>query len=167
MEPTVDSPKPVRRWVLWIGTTLCILLALLILIGFLADPTPGSTQTGHQETTPSSESSEKRDSLGRILPATVTNDAELLLFRCGRPSSDQSSEYEDPRPPIPTRLIKYKKSGLMFVYSPGKGTKLFDPPPYRWTLLGITDLRTNKMVAAGTLKATIQKRLPCFLGPSS
>ena len=67
-------------------------------------------------TTPNSQN---RDSLGRPLAASVTNDAELLLSRCGRPDSDISTENDTPRPPIPTRLIEYRRQRVKVVFVPG------------------------------------------------
>ncbi|MFB3916047.1 MAG: zinc-ribbon domain-containing protein [Terriglobales bacterium] len=49
------------------------------------------------------------DSIGRAVPASVTNDAEVLLHRCGKPDKDDSTAYDNPRPPIPTRMITYKE----------------------------------------------------------
>lgn len=104
------------------------------------------------------------DSLGRAVPASITNDADLLIYRCGKPDKDDSTAYDNPRPPIPTRLITYNKAHLMFAYYPGGGAKVGDPPPYSWKLLGIKDTRTNKAITAEQLKATLSRRLPCAMG---
>jgi hypothetical protein len=85
------------------------------------------------------------------------------MFRCGRPDKDEASDYDDPRPPIPTRLITYKKAHLKFAYIPGGHTKPDDPPPYPWKMIGIIDTRTNKAVTADNLKTTLEQRLPCML----
>jgi hypothetical protein len=96
-------------------------------------------------------------------PQLVSDDAELLISRCGKPDVDDSTAYDKPRPPIPSRFITYKKAHLMVVYLPGGGTKLNDPPPYKWKLLGLKDTRTGEAIAAADLGRTLRQRLPCFL----
>src|SRR5262249_2873529 len=70
------------------------------------------------------------------------NDAELILTRCGPPDSDKSTENEQPRPMIPTRLIEYRRQGVKLVFAPGRDFYLSAPPPYHWHLLGVRDLHT-------------------------
>ena len=92
----------------------------------------------------------------------ASNDAELLIDRCGTPSGDGSSEYDNPRPPIPSRVIEYDSHKLRFMFLPGGNIKLGDPPPYQWKLIGITD-----MTAADPSEATVvsgseaAERMPC------
>jgi hypothetical protein len=104
------------------------------------------------------------DSVGRAVSASVTSDAELLIYRCGKPDKDDSTAYDNPRPPIPSRLITYRKAHLMFAYIPGGGANLGDPPPYKWEFVGVKDTRTNKPITAAQMKATLSSRLPCFEG---
>jgi len=106
----------------------------------------------------------RTDSRGRPVPSSVTNDAELLIHRCGQPDIDDSTENDVPRPPIPSRLITYKKARLMFAYVPGDGAKLGDNPPYKWQIVGVKDTKTNQALSPDRLKKTITDRLPCFLG---
>jgi hypothetical protein len=93
--------------------------------------------------------------------ASAVNDAELLIARCGHPTSDDSTATDNPRPPIPTRIIEYKKQKLRFLFIPG-GTS-GDPPPYNWRLVGSTD-----MTAADPSKARVvspselARRMPCW-----
>ncbi len=100
-----------------------------------------------------------------VSESTASNDAALLLSRCGQPSSDDSTEYDNPRPPIPTRIIEYKQKKLRFMFIPGGGSKVGDPPPYQWKLVGITD-----MTAADPSKARVVNpaeaavRIPCWSG---
>jgi hypothetical protein len=95
----------------------------------------------------------------------VSNDAALLLVRCGTPSLDDSTENDDPRPPIPSRTIEYKKQGLRFMYIPGGGAKLGDPPPYQWKFVGITDMAASDPANARVVShAEAVRRMPCFGG---
>lgn len=101
------------------------------------------------------------DSLGRSVPASVTNDAELLVYRCGKPDKVLDTSEDDPRPPIPSRIMTYQKAHLKIAYIPGGP---FDqPPPYHWKIMGVIDTRTNTAVSADKLQSTLQSRLPCML----
>jgi hypothetical protein len=108
----------------------------------------------------STPSSQNHDSLGRPLAASVTNDADLLLSRCGRPDADISTENDSPRPPIPTRLIEYRKQRVKVVFVPGGQARVNDPPPYQWKLMGVFDPKTKKTVNL----TQAAKRLPCWTG---
>ncbi len=140
-----------------IGTTF-VIIGVLFLCGAIASFFDRGTKKA--------ENSEgvHTDSIGRSVPENVTNDAELLLYRCGKPDKDDSTENDNPRPPIPSRIIEYRKPKLRFAYAPGVDTRLGDPPPYKWKMLGIVDLRTNKAVSAAQLESVLSKRLPCSIG---
>jgi hypothetical protein len=73
-------------------------------------------------------------------------DADQLVKNCGTPFKDDSTAYDNPRPPIVTRFIEYKVKGvhLRFIYVPGNG-HVGDPPPYDWKLQGIMDVKKNKL----------------------
>ncbi len=101
-----------------------------------------------------------RDSLGRPAPAGATDDAGLLIGRCGPPSGDESSENDSPRPLIPSRVVEYQQYGLRAMFTPGDGTKVGDPPPYHWKLVGITDMQTEATV----MPDEAAKRMPCWVG---
>jgi len=96
------------------------------------------------------------------------------LYRCGPPSKDDSTEYDIPRPQIPSRTIEYRKAHLRFAFLPPaavaailnsgdnrpvlevlQDVRITDPPPYKWKQFGIVDLLTNKAVSAGQLKSIV------------
>jgi hypothetical protein len=105
------------------------------------------------------------DSKGRPVPPGVTNDAELLIARCGKPSNDNSTATDDPRPPIPSRIIEYKKTRLRFMFIPGGNTHLGDDPPYQWELVGITDERAaDPSKARVVMPSEAVRRMPCWSG---
>ena len=93
---------------------------------------------------------------------SVTNDAELLLDRCGSPDVDWATDRDEPRPLIPSRFITYRKPHLRFGYVPNGDSNIADPP-YKWKLIGVVDTMTNKAVNADNLKAILARRLPCYL----
>jgi hypothetical protein len=93
--------------------------------------------------------------------ATVSDDAALLISRCGQPSNDDSTAYDDPRPPIPSRIIEFGKHGLRFMFIPTG--KLGDPPPYRWKLIGITDMAARDPSKARVVQPDeAVRRMPCW-----
>jgi hypothetical protein len=105
------------------------------------------------------------DSIGRAVPAGVSNDADLLVARCGRPTSDESSANDDPRPPIPSRVVEYQREKLRFLFVPGNGTSLGDPPPYKWKLVGMTDMTAADPSEARVVPpAEAVGRMPCWAG---
>jgi hypothetical protein len=91
------------------------------------------------------------------------NDADLLIARCGTPSGDGSSEYDNPRPPIPSRVIEYHSHKLRFTFLPGGHIKLGDPPPYQWKLIGITDMTVaDPSQATAVPVSEALERMPCW-----
>lgn len=112
------------------------------------------------DTSPAGGGAGPTDSQGRPVPATVTNDADLLVFRCGKPDVDDSTQNDNPRPAIVTRSIEYRKSRLRVLFVPGGDAKPGDPPPYKWKLFGIVDTRTKRPMR---IDAAV-KRLPCWTG---
>ncbi len=94
--------------------------------------------------------------------AAPTNDAEMLLSRCGNPTLDDSTEYDVPRPPFPTRVIEYNNAKLRAIFIPGDGSP-GDPPPYRWKLMGITDMTAKNPANARVVSPSeAAARMPCW-----
>jgi hypothetical protein len=113
----------------------------------------------------SASSSTVTDSKGRPVPAGVTNDAELLIARCGQPTSDDSTAYDNPRPPIPSRTIEYKNQKLRFMFIPGGGASIGDAPPYKWKLVGATDMKAADPSKARVVSPSeAVRRMPCWAG---
>src|SRR5258708_23319204 len=84
------------------------------------------------------------DSKGRTVPPNVTNDAELLLARCGQPSRDDTTENDKPHPPIPARIIEYKKQRLRMMFIPGGGANLRESPPFNCAVIATHDITTTR-----------------------
>jgi hypothetical protein len=117
---------------------------------------------GGCESTPTPPSpSAHADSLGRGVPSWVNNDADLLLYRCGASDIVLDTSNDDPRPLIPSRLVTYRKAHLKFFYVPHDPVN--QPPPYHWKLMGMSDTRTNKVIAPNEMQSILQQRLPCML----
>ena len=76
----------------------------------------------------------------------AVDQAQALIQRCGPPDKDMSTANNDPRPPIPFRVLDYTNEHLRFAFVPGGGAKIGDPPPYIWTLSGILDTSTNQRI---------------------
>jgi hypothetical protein len=92
------------------------------------------------------------------VPATrAVNQAKALIRRCGPPDQDVSTANNDPRPPIPFRVLDYKSAHLRFAFVPGAGAKIGDPPPYIWALSGILDTTDNQRITL----AQAAERMAC------
>src|SRR5262249_46741156 len=76
-------------------------IGVFALLGFLAGLLPNNHTSSSTQTTAATQPSD---------------DAERLISICGSPDVDDSTAYDNPRPPIPTRLMTYKKAHLKFVY---------------------------------------------------
>ncbi|HVB33626.1 MAG TPA: hypothetical protein VNJ52_04515 [Patescibacteria group bacterium] len=79
--------------------------------------------------------------------ARAADQAQALIRSCGAPDRDVSTANNDPRPPIPFRVLSYNGQHLQFAFVPGGGAQIGDPPPYRWALSGILDSTTNQRVS--------------------
>jgi hypothetical protein len=74
----------------------------------------------------------------------VVDQAVALIKSCGAPDRDVSTAYNNPRPPIPFRIVDYENAHLEFGFIPGGGAQIGDPPPYTWALSGIVDTTTHQ-----------------------
>jgi hypothetical protein len=130
--------------------TLCIvaaaLLGLSILLGVVGSLAPSnSTATA---------------------PTTAAGfAADLLIARCGHPSLDDSTAYDNPRPPIVSRIIEYKAKKLRFLFI--QQGAVGDPPPYQWKLMGVVDMTARDKSKARVVSAEeAAARMPCWVGRS-
>ena len=94
--------------------------------------------------------------------APAVDQAAALIRRCGPPNQDISTANNDPRPPIPFRILDYRNAHLKFAFVPGDGARIGDPPPYIWALSGILDTTTNQRITP----AQASQRMSC-VAPSS
>ena len=127
------------------------------LLFFVVCIVAGGCDSSHTSPTESASS----DSQNHAVPASVTNDAELMIYRCGKPDVDDETTFDDPRPPIPTRMLTYRKAHLRIAYF--ANAPLGDPPPYKWKVVGMVDTRNDKAISKALMESTLQQRLPCSL----
>lgn len=99
------------------------------------------------------------------LPAPISttkgqprDDVELFISKYGPPDTDDSTEYDKPRPPFVTRWLIYEPEHVKALYIPD-GVKLGDPPPYkRWKLIGFTDSGDNHVLRASVVVDRLKSR---------
>jgi len=138
-----------------------VLVALVLIASQLGNKQSNTTRPEATASTATSVT----DSLGRPVAPDVTDDASLLLSRCGRPSKDDSTAYDNPRPPIPSRIIEYARQKLRFAFVPGSGAKLGDPPPYQWKFIGVMDMTARDPSKARVVPVDeAVARMPCWGG---
>ena len=99
--------------------------------------------------------------------SATTDQAELILSRCGKPSRDASTAYEQPRPPVPTRVIEYSDQKLRFLLAPAEGVNLDDPLPYPWQLIGVTDMASPDEKGRVVELPEAKERMPCAFETSA
>ncbi len=95
------------------------------------------------------------------LAGAAMDQAELILSRCGTPTRDASTAYEQPRPPVPSRVIEYADQKLRFLLAPAEGVNLDDPPPYSWQLIGVTDMESPDEKGRVVEPPEAKARMPC------
>jgi hypothetical protein len=86
-----------------------------------------------------------RDST-KTSPAPVGDDAAYFIWKYGPPDLDESTEHEQPRPPMVTRWLTYRNERVRMVYYPD--AKPGSPPPYKgWKLMGALDLDQDQTLS--------------------
>ena len=78
-----------------------------------------------------------------------------------KPSRDESTAYEQPRPPVPSRVIEYADQKLRFLLAPAEGINLDGPPPYPWQLIGVTDMEPPDDKGRVVELPEAKTRMPC------
>lgn len=83
---------------------------------------------------------------------------EHFYSKYGKPDEDDSTEYDDPRPPVVTRLLSYHKEQLTIWFAPD--AKVGAPPPYKgWRLTLFQDEVSKKYLSQDEAEKRLQKRL--------
>lgn len=80
-----------------------------------------------------------------------------IIAAYGAPDRDDSTATDNPRPPIPTRIIEYRPENVEIIFYPD--VTFGDPPPYnRWKVVGYIDLTTNTKISATDATLRLQGR---------
>jgi hypothetical protein len=77
--------------------------------------------------------------------AAWADDASKIIARLGRPDKDDSTEYDQPRPPVVSRWLDYTKQKVRVWLVPTN--RVGDPPPYTWKLLGFFDITKQQLIS--------------------
>jgi hypothetical protein len=90
--------------------------------------------------------------------AKARDDSGNFVSIFGAPDRVESSEYENPRPPIVTKQLIYKRQNVRAVFVADVPANT--PPPYdAWKLLGFQDQRTNQPISNDELQRRMGKRI--------
>lgn len=104
----------------FIGVSVLVIAGLAVL-GFLVNPRQPTT---YRPTAAQPEA----------MPRSLT--AALIGF--GKPDTDDSTQYDTPRPPMVTRILTYRSKRVRLIYTPD--AQMGAPPPYQdWIFVGATD----------------------------
>jgi hypothetical protein len=83
---------------------------------------------------------------GLTIAAGAEDQAAEIIRRCGKPTIDDNTGHDRPRPIIVTRWIEYRKAAVRFMFIPD--AKASAPPPYKgWKFVGAVDQHTNTQVS--------------------
>jgi len=95
-----------------------------------------------------------------VAMAQDRDDLAPFLSKWGAPNSQDSTEYDQPRPPLVTKFLVYRTPSLDLRADFLALGHVGDPPPYHaWRLIGIQDNRTNAVVDAGKALELLRARL--------
>ena len=119
---------------------------------------------------PTSNGMESRRCRGAVAPdrsstSTTSQDPPRLLTsntdaafdfvqRFGIPDTDESSENEDPRPPIVTRMLTYQKEHVRAIFRAQIPFGSKEAVSGRWQAMGFTDPRKNVAITRGEAEVT-------------
>jgi hypothetical protein len=93
------------------------------------------THQNNQTVSPQTGTSSAQDRIKQTWSLQIT--PEYIIKTYGRPNVIDSTDYDRPRPPIPTKVLTYKKERVRFIFLPDG---VFGaPPPYKWKCIGATD----------------------------
>jgi hypothetical protein len=82
---------------------------------------------------------------------------ESVIAKYGKPDKVDSTEYDNPRPPLVTKFVIYKKENVRFVFL--ADAPIGSPPPYKsWKLLGAQDPRDDSVLRAEEVERRMASR---------
>ncbi|MBI5080147.1 MAG: hypothetical protein HZC38_02090 [Chloroflexi bacterium] len=147
IQSTSSHPKPQPKsdnshigWLVVIGLTIA---GYLLLINLGNSPNSNNAPTSSSNNT--STSSQPHD------------DLSLFVSKYGTPDEVRSTEYDNPRPPLVTKILIYKKEQLRVAYV--ADAPAGSPPPYNnWKLLGFLNDITGKAIDPGEVVRIMQQR---------
>jgi len=104
----------------------------------------GSSEATHQSDT-GSESHEGST------PGSPGDEAAAFLAKYPGPDLDDNTAYDNPRPPLVTRWLVYRRVNLEVLFL--AGGQVGDPPPYSaWRLIAVEDSRTKSQLSAEAIR---------------
>jgi hypothetical protein len=115
------------------NTIRLILLGLLLAIGAIS----GLVQPAVADRT---YLEEFQQAASRTL-GTSKDQVQVVLARYGQPDLDDTTAYDQPRPPVVTRWFDYRKAGVRAHFVARES--MDGPPPYTWALFGFMDIASK------------------------
>jgi hypothetical protein len=77
--------------------------------------------------------------------AAFADDAADIIQRYGPPDKDDSTAYDQPRPPVVSRFLDYTRKNVRAILIPTNPVGA--PPPYNWKLLGFFDMARQQKLS--------------------
>jgi hypothetical protein len=133
VQPTKGSGCTPKGCLIVGGVVGFLVIGLVAFVALFAPSTPRTAPTPSQSNPPST----VKEPVG-------------LKRRCGTPDRDTSSQFENSRPPIVTRIVEYRSRGLRIVYL--ADAPMGSPPPYSWKFIGASDIPSNKLISMDELQ---------------
>ena len=123
------------------------IVGIVIVVGIIALIFSGGSSNDTGSSSASSQAS-----------AEARDDSRNFISIFGEPDQIESTEYDNPRPSIVTKLLIYKKQNVQAVFVADVPVDI--PPPYdAWKLFGFQDERTNQPITNDELQRRMGKRI--------
>jgi hypothetical protein len=128
-----------RRLLVAVGV---LVLAFFVYVGYVS---LGIVENAPAATAIASAVAEPKGVAPRSSPKEAPFYLEAFIAAYGRPDADDSTAYDNPRPPIVTRWLSYRRQNVRVMYI--QRGRVGDQPPYEWTFLAFQDAATDAVLS--------------------
>jgi hypothetical protein len=97
---------------------------------------------------------QRAEGASKQVRAEFKDQAEAIAYRCGSPQIDDSTEKDDPAPPITTRWFVYNKAQVKITFIRNGPVNESDP----WLPINYVDPASGRNIT----QAEAKHRLPCM-----
>ncbi len=89
--------------------------------------------------------------------SSISLDPEVVIKKYGVPDQIDTTEFDNPRPPMLSKILVYRKENVQFVFmAPALGGKA---SPVKWMLIGASDPRDDSPLGVEEMEDRMRERL--------
>jgi hypothetical protein len=137
----------------WLGVAAITAAVVVLLVEYTAIPIEKRAVVTDSDTTGLSGGTGNS-----AKPTSGSDDYSALIRRFGPPDSDDSTQYDKPRPPMVTRWIEYEPEHVRIVFVPI--ARVGEPPPYvGWKVFAFIDTKAERTLTRDEAERRLQGRI--------